>query len=112
MNACGFVGAMLAPHHRENSKLDEIGLSVKQALDASIFLCGKPVLTHDLRRDLGRVLHESVSTRLANSAFPSVPPRSGSITRSGWGIRPRTFRFSLIIPAILRAEPFGFSPSA
>lgn len=57
-------------------------------------------------------LHPKLSNNPSNRARPSVPPKSGSTTRSGCGISPSTLRFSLRMPAILRALPLGFSPSA
>src|SRR5437868_4088062 len=47
------------------------------------------------RRD-GRMQcpHDNVSIKLSNILRPSVPPNSGSTTRSGCGIRPSTLRFS------------------
>ena len=38
MDARGFVGAMLAPHHAEDAELDEARLAVQQALDAAILV--------------------------------------------------------------------------
>ena len=47
-----------------------------------------------------------------NRASPSSEPVRGSTACSGWGIRPSTLPASLVTPAISRAEPFGFWPSA
>src|SRR5205823_4357173 len=41
-------------------------------------------------------------------ASPSVLPNNASEQRSGCGIRPRTLRPRLQMPAMLRADPFGF----
>ena len=38
-----------------------------------------------------------------------LEPSAGSVARSGWGIRPRTFPCLLMIPAILLSEPFGLA---
>src|SRR4029079_5825365 len=43
------------------------------------------------------------------TASPSALPRRASEHRSGWGIMPRTLRSRLQMPAMLRAEPFGFA---
>ena len=107
MGAGGFVGAMLAPHHREDAELDQIGVAAEQFLDAGIFLVRKPMLADQFGRHLG---HDSASIRLSNRARPSVPPKADRTTRSGWGIRPSTLRFSLRMPAMSRAEPLGLSP--
>ncbi len=44
MNAAGFVGAMLAPHHAENAQLGEIGLAAENFLDARVFFGREAVL--------------------------------------------------------------------
>ena len=43
---------------------------------------------------------------------PSSPDKYGSINLSGCGIMPRTFLFSLSIPAILFDEPLGLDASS
>src|SRR6266513_1932684 len=40
---------------------------------------------------------------------PSALPRCASEARSGCGIKPKTFRARLQIPAMLWIEPFGFA---
>ena len=49
---------------------------------------------------------------LLNSNEPSSPDSIGSIDLSGWGIIPNIFLFSLITPAILFKDPFGFALSS
>ncbi len=56
--------------------------------------------------------HFSAFARPAKKAWPSVPPRSGSVAFSGCGIKPSTVRLSLKMPAIARAEPLKFSVSS
>src|SRR5258706_585523 len=51
MHAGGFVGAMFAPHHREDAELDEIGLAIQKPLDARIFVFVEPMLANSLWRD-------------------------------------------------------------
>src|ERR1700690_4436655 len=109
MDSCRLVGAMLTPHHAEDAEFDKARLAVQQALDAAILLLGQSVFGDQYRRDLG---HDRVSTRLSNTPRPSVPPSSGSTTRSGCGIRQRTLRFSERMPTMLRDEPLGFCPAA
>src|SRR5216683_551552 len=46
-------------------------------------------------------------TRDSKILNPSVPPNSGSLERSGWGIIPNTFRPGLQIPATFSSDPFG-----
>src|SRR5213079_1405857 len=40
---------------------------------------------------------------------PSMLPSRASEARSGWGIRPKTFRSRLQIPAMFSIEPFGLA---
>src|SRR5689334_17662200 len=109
MDARRLVGAVLAPHHAEDAEFDEARFAVQESLDAAILVVAQPMFGDKLRRDLG---HDKVSIRLSNMPRPSVPPSSGSTTRSGCGMRPKTLRFSLRMPAMLRAEPLGLCPGA
>src|SRR6185437_10536763 len=69
MNAGRFVGAVLAPHHREDAELDEVGLAVQEPLDAAIFLVGEAVLADDFGRDGAQSLSpESIQKSRFNSA--------------------------------------------
>ena len=110
MGAGGFVGAMLAPHHAEDAQLDKGGLAAHQLQDAVIFGVRKPMLADDLRRDLGHGLMTALRSGSGTACGRRCRPAAGSTTRSGWGIRPSTLRFSLRMPAMLRAEPLGLSP--
>src|SRR5207302_11056865 len=112
MRARGFVRAVLAPHDREHAKLDEIRRAPEQHFDAGVFFVRKSVLADDLGRNVASSNHDSDSSRLSNSARPSVPPSSGSQTRSGCGISPSTLRLSFKMPAILRTDPLGLWSSA
>ena len=53
--------------------------------------------------------HAAASIRPRKTPRPSSEPTSRLIARSGWGMRPRTIPFSLAIPAMDRADPFGFA---
>ncbi len=64
MHARGFVGAMLAPHHREDAQLDEVRLAAHQLQDARIFGLGQPMFADQFRRDF---CHDRFSIRLWNS---------------------------------------------
>ena len=112
MGAGGFVGAMLAPHHAEDAQLDHAGLAAHQPQDAVIFGVRKPVLADDLRRDGSSAvaLMTGLQPGSGTGRGRRCGPSSGSTTRSGCGIRPSTLRFSLMMPAMLRAEPLGLSP--
>ncbi len=74
MHAGGFVGAMLAPHHREDAQFDEIGLAVQKPLDARIFVRRKPMLANDLWGD-GRHRPPAVSRGPRPRSTP--PPQAG-----------------------------------
>ena len=50
MNAAGFVGAMLAPHHAENSEFGDIRIAAENFLNARVFFGGKAVLGGDCLR--------------------------------------------------------------
>ena len=57
------------------------------------------------------MIYCSALTSPSKKAWPSVRPSSGSLAFSGCGIRPRTVRVSLKMPAIARAEPLKFASS-
>ncbi len=95
-----FVGAMLAPHHRENAELGQARLAPHDFYGAGVFVGREAVLGDDLRRN-----HASASAMPLKKPMPSVLPRSASVASSGCGIRPSTRRRSSKIPAMLRIEP-------
>ena len=106
----GLVGAVLAPHHRDDAELGEVGRPAEEAAKTAIFLRRQAVLGDDCWRHRGvadRAAHARARTSPSNSARPSVDPCNGSTAFSGCGIRPSTFLVSLKIPAIARAEPLG-----
>ncbi len=43
MNAAGFVGAVLAPHHAENSQFGDVRIASENFLYAGVFFGGKAV---------------------------------------------------------------------
>ena len=52
----------------------------------------------------------AVAFKIESHNHPSaVEPSSGSIARSGCGMRPTTAPFALATPAMLRIDPFGFA---
>jgi hypothetical protein len=53
MDAGGFVGAMIRPHHREYAKLDQIGFAPHGVQDARIFFFIETMVGDDLGRDFG-----------------------------------------------------------
>ena len=53
MNPRAFVGAMLRPHHREYTKLCQIGLTAHRSKNAHIFFFGKAVFGDDLWGNFG-----------------------------------------------------------
>ena len=97
---------MLAPHHREDAELGEVGRAAEDRHRARIFLGAEAVFggKRGADRSLGQV---SASTRPAKNGTPSIEPCSGCVASSGCGIRPSTVLVSLKMPAMLRAEPLG-----
>jgi hypothetical protein len=73
VNARGFVGAMLGPHHREDAEFGQIRRSPHRVEDALIFFGGKAVLGDDFGRDLGHAprLSGTVALRLDLDRFRS-----------------------------------------
>ena len=122
-----FVGAMLAPHHREDTQLRDVRLAPQDLLHPRVFFCGKPVLGRDFRRDsyfrrcrghqaVAFAAVASDSTSDWKITKPSAEPSADSTARSGCGIRPATLRSRLQMPAMLWSEPLGlpaasFAPS-
>ncbi len=86
--ARGFVGAVLAPHHREDAELGEVGLASQDGDGAR----------HIPRRKARAARRSPARSRSrqaprpgpAKKARPSVAPRSGSVASSGCGMRPST----------------------
>src|SRR5258707_1147036 len=109
----GFVGAMLAPHHREDAELGEVRHTTENDHRAHVFLGGQAVLGDDVGRNLAHAADAPISAR----AMPSKRPRpstlqsSSSVASSGCGMRPSTVFSSLKMPAMLRAEPLWLSAS-
>ena len=86
------VRTMLAPHHREDAELGDVGLAPED-LDRAVVL-GR-AQTHQVVGTGWCAAHPRAATRESNIALPSSPPRRGSASRSGWGIRPSTVPASL-----------------
>ncbi len=55
MDAGGFVGAVLGPHHAEDAQFHETGFAVQQLLDPAVFLIGQAVFADEFGRDLGHL---------------------------------------------------------
>src|SRR5262249_3659225 len=104
----GLVGAVLAPHRRENPELHEVRLAAQDLEDARILLRGEVVLPDDFFGD-----HRAASAATADSNIrrPAALPSKASEQRSGCGIRPTTLPSRLATPAIERSAPFGFAAS-
>src|SRR5581483_2434129 len=98
MNARGFIGAVLAPHHLENAELGLCRLAFQDLSDFVEFERGK--CTHAVTRE---------RTMLSRMTLPSSDPISASAARSGCGIMPITLRRSLQIPAMSPSDPLGLS---
>src|SRR5262249_35817345 len=95
------VAAVLGPHQREDGELDLVRLAAHLGDDELVFVVGEAQLA----------VPRHAGTRAAerNSFSPSALPVSGSTACSGCGIRPTTLPAALLMPAMSRAEPFGFS---
>ena len=111
VGARGFVGAVLAPHHRKDPKLHEVGVPAQDRRDALVLVGGETVLRDDLgRKRLGGNAHgllvqSAEGETEARRGAPSVPPRRGSQARSGWGMMPSTLRPVERMPAIRSVAP-------
>ena len=51
MDAAGFVGAVLAPHHAEDAEFGDVGIAAENFLDARVFFGGEAVFGGDFGRD-------------------------------------------------------------
>src|SRR5437899_1042468 len=111
MQARAFVGAVLAPHHAEDAELGVSRLASQQRHDFLVFVPGQLVLGDQLRSDRGgaHTLAASAPTIERRMTSPSVEPISGSVARSGCGIRPSTLRSRLSTPAMSSSDPLGLS---
>ena len=80
----------------------------------NVFLCAQNRREDRQRDHCGReeMSHQTFAIAAAierKTPKPSVLPSSASAHRSGCGIIPSTLRPALQMPAMLRAEPFGFA---
>src|SRR5262249_19046391 len=111
------VAAVLAPHRAEHAQLELVRLAT-QPLDDRGVLAGQK--TEGAEEALVSTVDEapahptSADCRTAAASDskmhrPSWLPSSGSLARSGWGIRANTLPVPLMMPAILSAEPFGLA---
>ena len=101
-----FVGAVLAPHHREHAQFRFVGFPAQPFLNPVKLLRGQPKFQGKIPR-----LHEDLPAPAAPRRIPrpSIPPISGSQQRSGCGIMPSTLPSRLRMPAMFRLEPFGLA---
>jgi len=109
VNARTLVRAVFAPHDAENAQLGIARLAAQQADDLVELGGGELVLDDQLRCNFHL---ESTGMELridSKMPMPSVEPISGSQARSGCGIMPITLRSRFRMPAMDRADPFGFS---
>src|SRR5215472_13596417 len=104
MQARAFIGAVLAPHHREDAFFGFGWLAAKYGTGFVEF-AGREVA----HAALDWVVPMNDCTSDSKITRPSEEPSSASAARSGCGIIPITFRRSLSTPAILRSEPLGLS---
>src|SRR5579863_8665456 len=109
MHARGLVGAVLAPHDREDAEFGIARFAAEQRLDFAVLGLGELVLGDEFGCDGHRVRAGTAENKDSKMARPSVDPMSGSQARSGCGIMPITLRSLLRMPAMSRREPLGLS---
>src|ERR1700722_18144816 len=109
-----FIAAMFGPHDRINPQLGHIGFSVQDFDDAVVLIRFEAVFFDDFRGDFNRQRAHAFTAVFKSDSQkrrPSLLPKADSLERSGWGMRPNMFFFSLQMPAILSNEPLGLLPS-
>src|ERR1700742_4388289 len=109
MEARTLIGAVLAPHHTEDTQLRVTRFTAEKAYDFLKLRGSKLMLLDQLRRDGHLVRAGTAESIDSNTPSPSVEPISGSQARSGCGIIPITLRSRFNTPAISRIDPFGLS---
>src|SRR5262249_44902007 len=100
------VGAVLAPHHREDPQLEQVRLPPELIADAAVLVRLEPMRTDHLF-----AMNHWAQLPRSDSKIrrPSSLPKIDSEARSGCGISPKTFPAELITPAMFAREPFGLS---
>ena len=76
MNAAGFIGAVLAPHHAEDAELGEVRVAAEDFLDARVFVGREAVLGRHLGRDFDfsrKHCHSRIVRRGSMSGHPNRP---------------------------------------
>src|ERR1700677_1078138 len=91
VDAARFVGAVLAPHHAENSQFGNVGIAAQDFLDACVFFRGQPVVRGYFRGDLRGLsdAHQSLSCnpgRLSWTALRSYPTALAGISLAGYAL--------------------------
>src|SRR5439155_18444250 len=109
MQTGALVRAMLAPHHAENPELGVVGLAAENRDDLLVLGVRKLMLCDQLGRVRGRAHSAMAPISERKITRPSLDPISGSVARSGCGIRPSTLRSRLSTPAMLSSDPLGLS---
>ena len=109
----GLVGAVLAPHDREDTELGVVGRAPHDVENAPVLLAAEAVLGGQIEGAGGdRRAHDSAATKPSNTIRPSPPPSAGSARRSGCGIIPSTVLWRLKMPAMFSAEPLGLAAAS
>src|SRR5665213_2879181 len=124
MGFAGLITAMLAPHDRKNPQFGMGGPAPQNGPNPAILIGAEAIFTGQLEVDLGIAgmgldLHGGTrlhgvaraSRALSKRIRPSVPPKTASAARSGWGIMPRTLPCALMTPAMWAKEPLGLNAS-
>ncbi len=114
----GFVGAVLAPHHRVHGQLGTGGAPAEDVADALVLVRLQPEFGERLlllRRCGGggdgiqahRAPTKVLRTEVKKPRPSVVGPKPASTACSGCGIKPTTLPRALLIPAMSRRDPLG-----
>ncbi len=102
------VGVIL-PLTGKHAKFGEIGVASEDFAAPRVLIVGEAMLLDNFGCDYRITAHTALSTvstrRESKRKRPSPFPMIGSASRSGWGMRPKTFFFPFMMPAMARAEP-------
>src|SRR5205814_1637699 len=108
---------MLAPERAHHAQLGESRITTEHC-DQTVEFALRQAVLGDQRRRNQRITgarfdfgHQAATRARMDSRrrAPSLEPSKALQARSGCGIRPSTLPSSLMMPAMLRSDPFGFA---
>ncbi len=105
------VGAVLAPHHREDAELDQRSARARGSRRSRAYSACERPCSATSSGVIAAIAPASPAPRPGSAAGSRRRCRRscGSAARSGWGIRPSTLRPGPSTPAIAPTEPFGLA---